>query len=173
MLAPWLEGAPGRQRGEGRDRAFDGGQRLRAIGGERGDGAQQALRVGMRGGGEDCGFGCEFDQASGIHHGYPVGDRDIRQRSGGFAQVTGLPSDMIESQSDTAINLFVLSSARPELVPTVVTVPAAGSVGQSITVTWQVQNQEHDGRVRVVARQRVLSATPAITSQSILSGCRP
>ena len=46
----------------------------RAVGRERGNRAQQAVCVGMRGGSEDIGLRAQLDQVSGIHHSHAIGD---------------------------------------------------------------------------------------------------
>ena len=63
----------GSERGRG-DGAFDGRERLLAVGFEGGDGGEQSAGVGMRGAGEDVGDGAAFDDSSGIHDGDAVAD---------------------------------------------------------------------------------------------------
>jgi len=72
--AAWFEGASGGQLGDGRDCAFDGRERKTAVGRQSWNGAQQALRIGMRRGAENIPLGAEFDQVSGVHYGNAIGD---------------------------------------------------------------------------------------------------
>jgi molybdopterin converting factor small subunit len=65
---------------QGRHGSFNGVERLTAIRLQIGHGMQQAARVRMSRGVKDFLFGTQLDDASGIHHGYAVGDlRDHRQ----------------------------------------------------------------------------------------------
>ena len=59
--------------GAGRDGAFDGREGNAAICRKSGDGAQQALGVGMSGGVENVGLGAEFYQTAGVHDGDAIG----------------------------------------------------------------------------------------------------
>ena len=68
------EGASGGQRGGRGNRAYDGRERLVAIGFEGGNGAEQAASVRVRGVGEEFARGTAFDNSSGIHDADAVGD---------------------------------------------------------------------------------------------------
>jgi D-alanyl-D-alanine dipeptidase len=72
--AAWSERASQRQRARRRDCAFDGVQRLVAIGLQRGNRAEQASGVGVRRSFKERAHGSGFDDSSGIHHRHPVAD---------------------------------------------------------------------------------------------------
>ena len=74
VRATGFEPASRRKLGDRRHGAFDSREGKGAVGRERGNGAQQALGIGMSGRAENVGLCTEFDQAAGVHDGYAIGD---------------------------------------------------------------------------------------------------
>ena len=89
--------------------------------------------------------------------------------SGNFVTFTGLPPGMTQAISNTALTLRV-PFAEPDLLPTTVTAPTTATVGQSITVNWQITNQSTFAATGNWQDSVYLSTTPSITSSSILLG---
>jgi RHS repeat-associated protein/uncharacterized repeat protein (TIGR01451 family) len=98
---------------------------------------------------------------------YPI--MSFASATGSFATVTGLPSGMAVTQTATALNLAIEPNGV-DLLPTSVTAPTSAMGGQSITVAWQVQDQSPIAVTGSWQDSVYLSATPAITSGSILLG---
>ena len=98
---------------------------------------------------------------------YPV--MSFGSHSGNFSTFTGLPSGMTQTISDTGLTLGV-PFAAPDLVPSSVTAPTTATVGQSITVGWQVSNQSSVAASGNWQDSVYLSSTPTITSNSVMLG---
>ena len=79
---------------------------------------------------------------------------------------------MTESQTATALDLN-MPAAASDLATTSVTAPATATDGQSITVGWQVKDQSTSSASGTWQDSVYLSATPTITSSSILLGTEP
>ena len=98
---------------------------------------------------------------------YPV--VSFASHSGNFSNFTGLPSGLSQTISATGLTLSVPYAAA-DLLPTTVTAPTTATVGQSITVSWHVSNPSSIAANGNWQDSIYLSATPTITSNSVLLG---
>ena len=76
VFASWLERTAGWQGSNRWDSSLNCGKRLGAVGRERGDRAEQSLRIGMSRGVKDVCLRSQFDQAPRVKDCHPV--RDMR-----------------------------------------------------------------------------------------------
>ena len=74
VCASWFERTSDRKLSDGWNGALNGRERNGAVGRKRRNSAQQALRIRMSGCVEDIGFGAQFDQVPGVHHGDAIGN---------------------------------------------------------------------------------------------------
>ena len=98
---------------------------------------------------------------------YPV--LSFASATGSFAKVTGLPSGMTATQTATALDLDT-AAAGADLAVTSVTAPSTAAVGQSITVSWQVKDEDATAAAGNWQDSVYLSPTSTITGSSILLG---
>jgi hypothetical protein len=98
---------------------------------------------------------------------YPV--LEYASASGQFAAVNGLPSGMTANQGATEFDLDV-PAVTADLAVTSVTAPATAANGQSITVNWQVTDQDAIAATGSWQDSVYLSTTPTISPTSILLG---
>ena len=89
--------------------------------------------------------------------------------SGTFSTFNGLSPNFTETLNPTSLVLSV--TANPvDLLPTGVTAPTSATAGQAVTVGWQVANQSSQDAIGDWLDSVYVSATPTITSSSVLLG---
>ncbi|HQU43588.1 MAG TPA: CARDB domain-containing protein, partial [Pirellulales bacterium] len=90
--------------------------------------------------------------------------------TGSFATTTGLPTGMtVNQQTATELDL-AMPSAGADLGVTSATAPTTATVGQSITVNWQVNDENGAAATGTWQDSVYLSSTQSVTSNSVLLG---
>jgi hypothetical protein len=90
--------------------------------------------------------------------------------SGGFASFSGLNPFFTESLDPTRLDVVDASANAVDLAATSVTAPTTATAGQPITVNWQGDDESSQAITGSWQDSVYLSATPTITSSSVLLG---